>query len=188
MRKAIFAGLAAAGALVPGVALADAREDVVSGLTRCAQLTDDRQWLDCYYGAAQPMRAWLGLSPAPQAQLKLLQNQPRPTVLPATVARAAARTGPPPKPKTSGLFDVFGGADVVNNAPVGSYEVTSDGFFVTLLDGQVWKQTDDDATKHPVRWTQPASSMRVTISQGAMRSFNMVVGDENLHHKVTRVR
>jgi hypothetical protein len=30
--------------------------------------------------------------------------------------------------------------------------------------------------------------MRVTISQGAMHSFNLVVNDENLHHKVRRVR
>ncbi|MBA2588294.1 MAG: hypothetical protein H0U98_06675 [Alphaproteobacteria bacterium] len=188
MRKVILAAVAACGVAAPGMALADAREDVVSGLTRCAQITDDRQWLDCYYGAAQPMRAWLGLAPAPQAQLKLLQNQPRPSALPATVARAAVRSGPPPKPKTSGIFDVFGGSDVVNNAPVGSYEVTADGFIITLLDGQVWKQSDDDAAKHPVRWTQAASSMRVTIAQGAMHSFNLVVGEENLHHKVTRIR
>ena len=188
MRKVILAAVTACGALAPAAALADAREDVVTSLTRCAQLTDDRQWLDCYYGAAQPMRAWLGLSPAPQAQLKLLQNQPKPSALPATVARATVRSGPPPKPKPSGMFDVFGGSDVVNNAPVGSYEVKADGFVITLPDGQVWKQTDDDAAKHPVRWRDPASSMRVTITQGAMHSFNLVVGEENLHHKVTRVR
>jgi hypothetical protein len=28
----------------------------------------------------------------------------------------------------------------------------------------------------------------VTITQGAMHSFNLVVGDENLHHKVKRIR
>jgi len=83
---------------------------------------------------------------------------------------------------------VFGGADVVNNAPLRSYELTRDGFVITLLDGQVWQQTDDDAEKRPVNWDQPASSMRVTISQGAMHSFNLVVGDENIHHKVKRVR
>jgi len=188
MRKAIFAALAVGGALVPGLALADAREDVVSNLTRCAQLTEDRQWLDCYYGAAQPMRAWLGLSPASQGQLKLLQEQPKPALLPSTVTRAAVRTGPPPKPKASGLFDVFGGSDVVNNQPVASYDVKADGFLITLADGQVWKQTDDDASKHPARWRDPASSMRVTISQGAMHSFNLVVNDENLHHKVKRIR
>ena len=135
------------------------------------------------------MRAWLGLSPAPQATAQAAAE-------PAQAhgasrhrgARSAVRSGPPPKPKTSGIFDVFGGSDVVNNAPVASYDVKADGFTVTLLDGQVWRQSDDDAVKHPVRWTQAPSSMRVTISQGAMHSFNLVVGDENLHHKVTRVR
>jgi hypothetical protein len=188
MRKVILAAVLGCGALVPGLALADAREDVVSGVARCAALTEDRQWLDCYYGAAQPMRAWLGLSPAPQAQLKLLQTQPRPAALPPTIARATVRSGPPPMPKKSGVFDMFGGSDIVNNAPVGSYEMTADGFTITLLDGQVWQQTEDDAMKHPVRWRQPANSMRVSITQGAMHSFNLVVGDENLHHKVKRVR
>lgn len=187
MRKLILAAAMGAG-LVPGLAFADSREEVLSGLTRCAALTDDRQWLDCYYGAAQPMRAWLGLSPAPQSQLKLLSTQPVPQSLPATVSRAAVRTGPPPPTKTSGLFDVFGGDDVVNNAPIKSYELTRDGFVITLADGQVWKQTDDDAMKNPVSWREPASSIRVTISQGAMHSFNLVVNDENMHHKVRRVR
>ena len=177
-----------AGALAPGLALADTREDVIAGLTRCAVLADDRQWLDCYYGAAQPMRAWLGLTPAPQAQLKLLQSQPQATVLPATVSRAAVRSGPPQPPKRSGMFDLVGGDDVVNNAPISSYDVAANGFTITLPDGQVWQQTEDDAGKHPVRWRQPASSMRVTISQGAMHSFNLVVNDENLHHKVRRIR
>ncbi|HKB96409.1 MAG TPA: hypothetical protein VKB94_06130 [Rhizomicrobium sp.] len=188
MRKILLATVVVAGALAPGLALADAREDVVSGLTRCAALTDDRQWLDCYYGAAQPMRAWLGLSPAPQAQLKLLSVQPKPAALPPTVSRAAVRNGPPPMPKSSGIFDLVGGADIVNNAPISSYDVTRGGFTITLPDGQVWQQTDDDASKHPVSWRQPASSIRVTISQGAMHSFNLVVNDENLHHKVRRIR
>ena len=186
MRKVILAVVIMGGA--PSLAYADTREDVVAGLTRCAALTDDRQWLDCYYGAAQPMRAWLGLSPAPQSQLRLLSVQPQPAALPATVTRAAVRAGPPPKPKTSGLFDVFGGDEVINNAPVQSYDVAPDGFTVTLTDGQVWRQSEDDASKHPVTWRQPASSMRVTIKQGALHSFNLVVGEENQHYKVKRTR
>ena len=102
MRKMILA-MAVAGASSPGLmsmpALADARVDVVSGLTRCANITDDRQWLECYYGAAQPMRAWLGLPPAPQSQLKLLQTQPQPSALPATVSGTAVRGGRPPCPR-----------------------------------------------------------------------------------------
>ncbi|HMH64138.1 MAG TPA: hypothetical protein VK515_01045 [Rhizomicrobium sp.] len=204
MRKVILAAVVAGGALAPGLALADARQDVVSGIARCAGLGDDRQWLDCYYGAAQPMRAWLGLSPVPQSQLKLQQSgqpqpyQPQPyqapvqarpvPVMPAAVAVAPVRSGPPPKPKASGIFDMFGGSDIVNNAPVRSYDVKKEGFTITLQDGQVWQQTEADADKNPVRWREPAESMRVTIAQGAMHSFNLVVNDENLHHKVTRIR
>jgi len=195
MRKAVLAALIAGTALTPVPVFADAREDVINGMTRCASLTDDRQWLDCYYGAAQPMRSQLGLAPAPASQLRLLQLQSvpaaapaAPVALPATVTRAAVRTGPPPMPKRSGIFDVFGGADVVNNAPIRSYEVTDQGFTVTLPDGQVWKQTQEDASKFPVSWTVPASSLRVTISQGALHSFNLVMGDESQHHKVMRVR
>jgi hypothetical protein len=158
MRKILFAVMLAIGAGAPGLALADAREDVVRGMTRCAAYTEDRQWLECYYGAAQPMRAWLGLPPAPQSQLKLLQGQPQgpaaaplPTSLPASVTRAATRTGPPPMPRRSGIFDVFGGSDLARDTPVQSFEIARGGnFVITLPDGQVWRQTDDDLIKKPV--------------------------------------
>ena len=193
MRKLAFAAMAVLSAAVP--ALADPREDVVNGLARCAVLSDDHQWLDCYYGAAQPMRAQLGLTPAPQAQLQLLQQVQRqpaygapaaPRALPATVARATVRTGPPPPTKRGGLLDFWGGDNVVKNAPVKSYEMGRDGFTVTLPDGQVWQQTDGD--KNPAYWHDDAASMRVTISQAAMHTFNLVVGDETRHYKVKRVR
>ncbi len=189
MRKLIIA-MAACAAATPGAALADARDEVIAGVTRCAALTDDRQWLDCYYGAAQPLRAQLGLSPAPQAQIKLLQSQSGAgtSALPGTTARAAVRSGPPPMPKRSSLFTVFSGEDLVSNAPLRSYDINGGAFTVTLNDGQVWTQTAEDAAKRPVRWRQPADSMRVSISQGAMGTFNLIVGDENRSYKVKRVR
>jgi hypothetical protein len=39
-----------------------------------------------------------------------------------------------------------------------------------------------------VSWNAPASSMRVTITQGALHSFNLVMGDESRHHKVKRIK
>ena len=53
-------------ALATAPALGDTRDDVLAGVARCGVIHDDRVWLDCVYGAQQPMRARLGLSPCPR--------------------------------------------------------------------------------------------------------------------------
>ena len=68
---AFLLGSLGLGALTNPV-LAGPREDVISGSQRCAVNADGRSWLDCYYGAAQPMRTQLGLPPAPASQLRLV--------------------------------------------------------------------------------------------------------------------
>ena len=52
------------------------RDDALSGAFRCAAIADSRAWLDCYYGAAQPVRAALGMPAALAAQLKLAASPP----------------------------------------------------------------------------------------------------------------
>jgi hypothetical protein len=52
------------------------RDDVLSGAFRCAVLADSRAWLDCYYGAAQPVRAALNMPAALAAQIKLASAPP----------------------------------------------------------------------------------------------------------------
>lgn len=76
---------------------ARSRDDVLASAYRCAGIGASAQWLDCYYGAAQPVRADLGLAPAPQSQLRLLRDPPSGLVQnqatrDATMA-AAARCG-----------------------------------------------------------------------------------------------
>ena len=51
----------------------------------CAGQPATRVWLDCYYGAAQPVRAALGMAPAPAAQVQL-SDAPPGTAEPADVA------------------------------------------------------------------------------------------------------
>ena len=68
----LLSGILAAAVLPSGTALADARQDVMFGAQRCAGIADDRTWLDCFYGSAQPMRAQLGLPPAPANQQRLV--------------------------------------------------------------------------------------------------------------------
>jgi hypothetical protein len=58
------------------------QDDVLSGVFRCASIGDQKSWLDCYYGAAQPVRAALGLAPAPPSQSKLVASPPSGTVSP----------------------------------------------------------------------------------------------------------
>src|SRR5882672_10186944 len=74
-RLLLAAGLVSAICLVSssGPALADpTRDAVMSGAGRCEGIPDNRVWLDCFYGSAQPMRVLLGLSPAPVTQTRLV--------------------------------------------------------------------------------------------------------------------
>jgi len=57
-------------------AIARPRDEVMINVYRCAAQASTRVWLDCYYGAAQPQRAALGLAPAPAAQVVLATNSP----------------------------------------------------------------------------------------------------------------
>lgn len=142
-------------------AIAGPREDSLAGVSRCAALPDDRTFLDCVYGAMQPMRAQLGLVPAPIAQQRLVppayQSAPRYAPPPS----AQAMMPPTPAQPTSGnggVFDnMFSGSSGLHMA---SYSFDKRGLFTaTLSDGSVWKQDPDDtnfahfagkASKYPV--------------------------------------
>jgi hypothetical protein len=138
-------------------ALAGPREDVTDASARCDSLTDDRQWLDCYYGAAQPMRARLGLSPAPPSQQALV---PPPGRTPAPAVRASK---PPPK---EGFFGRLLTRDELQREPqMVAYSFDKDHrFTVTLSDGTSWRQTPNDV--HRALWKKPPSSYRVLVNKG----------------------
>src|SRR4051812_46454911 len=129
------------------------RDQVVTAAAACMRQTADRPWLDCYYAAAIPMRAQLGLpqtaprpapAPAPQPQIA---RQPAPPV-------PAAPVRPPPMPRPVG---VLGGLfsdpkPVVNEVALQSYVFDKNGAFtVTLPDGQVWEQIEEDEIYHRAR-------------------------------------
>lgn len=71
---------------VPAMAQQRPRDAVVAGAYRCSAIGAPRQWLDCYYGAAQPARAQLGLPPAPQSQIQLNVSPPASSVSPHIAA------------------------------------------------------------------------------------------------------
>ena len=154
-------------------ALADpARDEVMSGAARCAGIADNRTWLDCFYGSAQPMRALLGLAPAPPAQVKLV---PPPGA--AYVSTEAPRYAPRAEKSRGFLADILGSSKpVVADVPMASYKFGRGGFFtVVLKNGQSYRQQESDLVL--ARWNRPASTYLVTIVS-ASDNFVLKVKDE----------
>ena len=191
--------VAAAGA---GGAMGGARQDVLSGAIRCGGGADDRQWLDCYYGAAQPMRAQLGLAPAPQAQQAMArpvapaQAAPPPApyapLPPAPYSRLASapppaqpvpqRTAPTRMPPGPDFIDgLFGSNPVVTKGRIASLTTNKAGYFTATLDnGQVWEQTSGDIPN----WRRDPTTFNVTVTRGMLRTFNFQVEGDPHHYKV----
>jgi hypothetical protein len=158
--------------LLPQSAVAEpTRDEVMAGAARCAGIADNRTWLDCFYGAAQPMRAILALPPAPLAQTKLV---PPPG---AAYAGAAASQAAPPQNSSGLLGDIFGSSKpIASNMPMVSYKFARNGTFtVVLKNGQTYRQEESDLVF--AKWNRPAETYLVTIT-GAADKFILRVRDE----------
>ncbi|MES2295054.1 MAG: hypothetical protein V4527_17275 [Pseudomonadota bacterium] len=165
-------------------ATADPRSDALAGISRCASIADDRLFLDCLYGAAQPLRAKLGLPPAPAAQVNLV-----PPALGAAVAPPPAMARVAPPPRDEGFFGgILGSGKAVAPAQrMSSYAFDSHGIFsVTLSNGEVWRQVEGDSNF--AQWRAPASSYLVILRSGAFGSSNLQVQGQSTTFKVERVR
>src|SRR5215475_16115280 len=123
-------------------AWADTRDDVKAAIERCGVMNDNKVWLDCVYGAVQPMRSQVGLQPAPEFQQRLVPPAQvyaaPPTPASAPPARVAKRAAPPTK---HGFFDNLVNAPPVAVSKMASYRYERDGAFVVALEnGQEWRQ------------------------------------------------
>jgi hypothetical protein len=169
------------------------RDEVVSSAAGCMRQGADRAWLDCYYAAANPMRAQLGLAgPGVAARPPVPVPAPVPQQYASAMPPAPAPPpGPPPMPRERGMFaGIFTSPKpIVKNMPMQSYEIdkTAKYFTVTLQDGQVWEQQAEDAVYHPARWRKPAEEMEVTITPDAMRVYLMTIKDDGKIYKVKRI-
>lgn len=164
---------------------AGTRDDVKSRMLRCDAIQDDRTWLDCLYGADQPMRAQLGLAPAPEFQQHLVPPAVATGPAPAQ-STPAMRPAAQPRRKAGFLATIFGDAPPVSVSRMVSYRFEKSGAFVVVLEnGQQWRQTDVEAGA--VTWIKPASTYRVTITQGAFGSYNLNTNDNPHPYKVEPV-
>jgi hypothetical protein len=162
------------------------RDAVMDGVFRCNSL-QGQAWLNCYYGAAQPMRAQLGLSPAPQSQTGLAARAP----LPGVNVAANNPSGPPPMPRKSGFLGIMGGGDdlLVRNLPITDYRIQDNGTFrVTLSDGEVWEQTTENAHVHSPHFKGAPTRHTVRVTSGIMDSYDMDFSGVDGFFKVHRLR
>jgi hypothetical protein len=166
------------------------RDEVMAGAAACIRAANERAWLDCYYNAAMPMRGALGLSVPAQAARPLPQMASAAPAMPAPAAPPAP-SGPPPMPRNGGLFTGFFSSPkpVVRGMPMQSFSMNGSGaFIVTLADGEVWEQLEEDQVYHPAHWKEGGPGRLVTISAAPMNTFEMKVSGEYGVYKVRRVR
>jgi hypothetical protein len=158
------------------------RDAVMDGAARCEGIPDNRVWLDCFYGSAQPMRALLGLAPAPETQTRLV---PGPGA--AYGGTAAPRRAQPKEKSESFLGAIIGDTKpIASKMPMTAYGFGRDGSFtVTMPDGHVWRQAESDINR--AKWDKPAAFYKVTINYGSGAGlYDMRVNGEL--YKVTRVK
>jgi hypothetical protein len=165
-------------------ALADTRDEVIAGIERCGIIHDDRVWLDCVYGANQPMRAKLGLQPAPELQQRLVPPAQLSSAPPPP--RVASRQAPPRK-KPSFFDTVLGNAPPEAVSKMASYRYDKRGaFVVTLENGQEWRQTEVEGGT--TSWNKSPAAYTVTIIPAAFGSYNLRTDDNPRIFKVERVK
>ncbi len=143
------------------------RDAVMGEASHCYTRGDDHAWLNCYYAAVQPLRAVLGLPPAPQAAGA------------CRIVTDAALAQPP--------GDWLLGSHRGRKMQMAAYSFDSQGHFTVMLDnGQRWRQMPGDVRK--AHWTRPAGDYVVSINRGALGSTNLAVNGQPVLFKVEQVR
>jgi len=175
-------------------ASADTRSEVQAAFNRCNVFSDNRTWLNCIYGAVQPVRGELGLPPAPDSQVNLVPNASlMQQAAPAPVASVPMTPAAPPpesrraKSNQGGMLSfLVGGQPVITKMTVTDYRIDGSGLFtMTLANGQVWRELDGSPVPH---WRDPASHYAVSISKGSLNSYNLIVVGEGIQYKAKRIR
>jgi len=139
-----------------------ARDTVIAAAARCGSAAAERSWLDCYYAAANPVRAILGLAPA------------------------SGPAAEPPRKNDGLMADLFAKSEVRGAGRMASYHFDARGFFtVELANGETWRQLDGDSTY--AHWFKKPETYVVTVTSGALGSSNLRVKGDPHSYRVRRV-
>jgi hypothetical protein len=172
MQKMILLGAMLAASPMVSLAWAGPREDMMVGISRCTGIADDRTFLNCVYGAAQPLRARLGLPPAPDAQQRLVPQAMAAPQLPPRTAPAPQRTSRAALPESA------------IRERLETFTFDRRGLFVIHLgNGEQWRQDPGDTQR--ADWKGRASDYVVRVLKSSANSAQMsVMGDPNIYRMV----
>lgn len=153
------------------------RDATMTEAARCAGVSEDRLWLDCFYAASNPVRAMLALPPLGASPI-LASNAPQPAAAPQRPQR--------PQRARSFLPGLFGQTVIEVRARMVRYSFDAHSkFTITLDNGQTWRQLEGDSGV--AGWRGPADRYLVTISNGALGSHNLTAEGTSGMFKVQRV-
>jgi hypothetical protein len=157
----------------------------MAGMQRCRAFPDDRTWLECAYGAQQPMRAKLGLPAAPDYQQRLVPPVTSAVTAPPPTSALAApppmnaaprqATAPVPTHRKPSFMQILTGSATpvaVSTLASVAYDANN-AFLVTLQNGQTWHQVNADGTQR----ARFKPGTKVTIKPGALGSYNLQAED-----------
>jgi hypothetical protein len=183
---------------------AAARDKVIADALHCSTLQDERQWLDCYYRAAQPMRAQLKLSPVPEALIDMTSSQTRSDAgTRGSMPNGGSAKSPVISSRTFGLdengpVDQFGlaapsGPQVAQKksldhvtSRIADYSFNRSGLFtLRLANGQVWRQIEGDQARARLRL--PPEKYVANIKHGFFHSYNILISGVSGLFRVRRV-
>lgn len=164
-------------------AFAGPREDTLAGIERCRALSNDRVFLDCVYGAAQPLRTALGLAPATPGQVGLVPPAPgaasRPApMMPAPIPAPAAHAQAAPQPRLP--------AGKATRDWLETYSFDRRGLFTIMLgNGQMFRQDPSDPAR--ADWRGRASDYRVLLVMENARTGQMSVQGDTPVYRVVKI-
>ena len=194
----------AAMVLVPALASAGPRDELIDGMAKCSAVADNAARLACYDALNPTVKAAQAEPPAaapppgttPPAQtadntpwydpFHVFGTSPRQQVRPEQFGGENLAPPPPPPGTPAAAIPQEPQALDSITAVVADYSFNPyDKFLVILDNGQIWQQLEADSGK--ARFMKGEKNS-VTISRGALGSYNLVVNDSSLLFKVKRLK
>jgi len=196
MNLRLVCGVAVALVCVTNV-FAASRDDVLEALGKCAAIADDKARLACYDALAPHVKQALATPPqelpAGRAPSKDEEESWFGFDLSGLFGSSPAQQTTPQQFGSENLPETQAKADVAAHevesitAGVTDYAYTPFGKFIVFLDnGQIWRQAEGDADH--ANFHKIAKENRVTISRGAIGSYNLKINDSDKIFKVDRAK